>query len=918
MSDNVSKSSVFRADALTGGGSTGYRRGENRITSVAAASASKIVLDRRHARGKSGIGKNPDPNMNALASRSQRIATNINDIENIFEILPEIERCQMILVSCILSPDDMKTINFLHTCESSDLPQKFIAEALDLIKEFTTIDYKIKDIAPKILGDVLCKTGSYPIAIIPESTLDYLINYDNGNLSQEQLNIASTSLGPIGTLGDDNDTVASSKMSYEDIFTLDSGTGMKNPVIVNNVFGVTDNPAWLRMPQLQERITSERLSRIYGQSAIRTQQAVSTEAFDIDSMDREETRDGARIDVQGRVIGEVARRLAVRRRHRTEQVVSIRTQGIRNNIGHPLIMKLPSDSVIPVYVPNDPSHHIGYYVLIDEYGNAVSQTEDSLYVRQLKNRQGNSNETSQVLTEVRTQLYGADWQNAKTDDERDLDADYGDMLLTKLTERLANGAYKGRRVQVSMTNDNYQLVFSRLLANKYTQALFIPAELMTYYAFDYTRDGIGRSLSDRSKILASIRSILLMSSTQAAVRAAVGHKNLAITLDPNDPTPEKTVEELVHDYIEINNGKLPLGSSDPNDIFTYLTHAGVSVSVTGHPDYPEVGAELNSQSSAIQPIDPEIDRDLRARHIQSYGLAPETVDAVTGVDFAATIRTSNVYLDKQISIYADQFCLQTTAHIRKIFVNSGALMDRLYRLVDKYKDEIEQDKFGRNWRTEAAIEFLDNYKFSIPDPQNTKLETQAQKLNVFIQLLDVVMAAFASPEMLAMMDPEMDQNACEATINAMKRMFIRQEIIKQGIMPEVVGVMGSDIDGESEDSKRFLQFIASNTKYVEGMKNMLSSLMSQIKENRTKQAELRGDDGVVNDSGNNGDSWGDDSGGDSMDSWDDSSSDTTDPDMDSMDTTEITDTTPGGDLNTGGETDLNTGGDTSTNTGDFL
>lgn len=915
MSDNVARSSVIRAEGLANGGTTGYRRGSNRITSVAAASASKIVLDRRHGRSKNGIGRNPDPNMNALATRSQRIATNINDIENIFEILPEIERCQMILVSCILSPDDMKTINFLHTCESNDLPQKLIAEALEIIKEYTTIDYKIKDIAPKILADVLCKTGSYPIAIVPESTLDYLINYDNGNLTQEQLTMASTSLNPIGTLGDDNETLANTtRMSYEDIFSLTQSTPMSNPAVVPGVFSVTDNPAWLRMPQLQERITTERLGRIYGNAALNTQRIISSEAF---SESDGKISSVADIKMETRVVGEVAKRLAVKRRHRTEQVVSLRTQGVRNNIGHPLIMKLPSDSVIPVYVPNDPSHHIGYYVLIDEYGNAVSQTEDSLYARQLKNRQGMNNETSRVLTEVRTQLYGSDWQNSKSDDERELDADYGDLLLTKMVERLANGAYKGRRVQVSMTNDNYQLVFSRLLANKYTQALFIPVELMTYYAFDYTRDGVGRSLSDRSKILASIRSILLLSSTQAAVRAAVGHKNLAITLDPNDPTPEKSVEELVHDFIEINNGKLPLGSSDPNDIFTYLTYAGLSVSVTGHPDYPEVGVDLQSQSSAIQPIDPDIDRDLRARHIQTYGLAPETVDAVTGVDFAATIRTSNVYLDKQISIYADQFCVQTTAHIRKIFVNSGALMDRLYRLIAKYENEIDKEVFGSNWQTEVAIEFLDNYKFSIPDPQNTKLETQVQKLNTFMSLLDVVMSAFASPEMLAMMDPEMDQNACEATVNAMKRMFIRQEIIKQGIMPEVVNVLGVDIEGDSEESKRFLGFIESNTKYIEGMKNMLTTLMSQIKDNRTKQAELRGEEGVVSDNPNGGDEWGDSN---NTDEWGDDNTNTDDTsNWDNTATTETsTEPTPGGDLNSGGDTDLNTGGDSATNTDSFV
>lgn len=841
MADNdVARSTTIRADEVLSSKRLRFKRERGRISPNSAAIAGRLIEDNRRPVRSRNYNKNPDPNIEGLYERSQRIAANINDIENIFEILPEMERCEMIMVSCILSPDDMKTITFQHICDSKSLPSKSVMEMIAVMEEYTTVDYKIKDMAPKILSDALFRKGSRPIAIIPESTLDYLINNDNGNISQESLNIARSSLSPLGTLGDNDATrnarsvgTRNGRMSFEEIFTAHQQPMTDNRV--GKFVTVTDNPAVLRLPELQTRVVSERLSNIYGNRLVGDGTLTSMEAFDKDTI----------------TLNDVARRLTRRRRHRTEQMVAIKpNQSKRNNIGHALIMNLPPESVIPVHVPNDETQHVGYFILLDEFGNPINTTQDSLYSKQLKDRlKQQQSDASNTLTEVKTQLFGQSGPDMSVS-EQDLTASYGDYVMRDVLERLSNGAYAGRSVQVSRPSEVNRLLLARALSNKYTQVLYMPAELVTYFAFYYNKDGTGRSLSDRSKILASIRAMVLLASTQAAIRGAVGHKEVKLTLDPDDPDPDSSIEQYMHGVAIINNGNFPLGSSDPNDLMTYMLQAGLSVVVEGHPEYPEIRAEMNSVNNAIQPIDRDLDDSLRAKHIATYGLPPESVDAQTGVDFAATIRTSNVYFDKQVSMYKNQFCDQMSEHLRKCAVNSGTILPELFEIIERYESEIDKDIYGDNWKVEAVTDFLDNYRVDLPEPENTKAENQLRELSDYSQLVDAVFAVIVPPDVLAQMHPEMDSSVVEATVNVLKQQVIREFIQKKSIAPEIMTSLTSDANDSDEET---IDMLTKHTQYIELLSNGISNLMQDIKEKRTKQAEMRGQD--TNDGGMVGDGY---------------------------------------------------------------
>lgn len=860
MTDKIRKESVMiRADSVAGANSS-YRR-ESPVT---AAVATKLVRDTRSGKGNRNYSNTLQAKTDVLYGQSEKIAANMNDIENIFEVLPETERCEMIITSCILSPDDMKSVNLRYTCERTQLPATIQAGMLAIMEDFGTKTYKIKDKLPKIISKALFKSGSYPILCIPESSLDLLINHDN-RISLESAAFLNNEVAPKGVLGDNNATLEKMNVAHRErtgrisMESMVGNGGGYQSMTDNRIIGsltISDNPNIIKMPRIQEKISQQRVMDAYH----------STGTYGLESYGDE-----------GRRLNDIARRLYVRRRNRTEEVVRIRTQDQtnRNSVGHPMLLDLSSDAVIPVGNPTNMSEHFGYFILLDGFGNPLNNSQDSLYSTQLNSRLNrNKTEASAMLNDMRINLYG-DCGDADQEYKAHMYDDFMDYIERDILERFDNGALRGQAVQLARPNAVFQMMWSRTLANKQTQMVYVPRELMSYFAFDYNKVGVGKSLTDGTKILASLRALLLFATTRAAVRSAVGHKVLNLKLDPAISDPEKWVQQMVHEYIRVNNGNYPLGTSDPNDIMSYMEQAGISVNVENHPGYPEVSANVESQASTVQMIDPDIDRELRNRHISRYGLPPEVVDSSTGVDFAATIRTSNVFFDKQITMYASSLCEQTSDHFRMIAVNSGSIMADLFAVIDENIDQVPESSRTGDWKASMVIEFLENFRVELPESNNTRLETQLQKISVYSQVLDAVFASFANVEVLQQMDPDADRDSCEATITIMRMHFLREFIIAEGILPEVTEAL----TWPGDDTDPAYDFMRQQSGYIEALSNTLKTLLENIKSMRAAQKP----DGEESADSSGGGGWGDTQSNSTDGTW--GSDQSTDTDKSTDDTT---------------------------------
>lgn len=790
-----------------------------------AALVSKFVGDQRGTpRNLDGTRQTTPPSDFILGKLSSAISQNVTDAHSVFQVLPDMELARQILVSSILSPKDLVTTEINYSAPDCPLPNEIIGPMVDVIREHFEKRYKIKQLLPTMLSDALFMTGSYPIAVLPENVIDETINSPS-RVSMESITPeldANQRPRPLGILG-------AGKLPNEtatNVFSLENYASVHTSAVppISTVYDtndkcdlfkyvtITDNFNTLKMPMLQEKLVEDRIQDVLTLRQLGIN--VSRESMSVND---------------GEVTRQLESSLYRPRRYRYTPLHTLNTpdQLERGTIGHPLVMKFASEAVIPVHVPSNPEEHIGYFILVDESGNPINTANRSDYYKQMQSNYNQQQTTlaTQLISATRAGHYGLSYDKIQEMDEAV--RVYTTIVENDLLTRLRNGVY-GKTVEISRPSEVYRIMFARALSKMHTQVLYVPAALMTYFAFDYDEHGIGRSLIDDSKILASIRSVLLFSNTMAAIKNSIGRVGVKIGLDPNDPTPQETVEQLLHHYSQSRQASYPLGVNNPRDIVTYLQSAGVDVAVTGHPAYPETTFDAEGKANNYTKPDTELEESMKKRHIMSLGLAPETVDLSMGADFATSVVTSNLLLAKRVLMFQGIFCEKLSDFIQKYTLNSGKLMGSLRQILADNADKLDEEtkKFGSDRIIRDFVSYLET---ALPAPDSVTLENQMRAYETYKGALQTALDAYFSSEFLEGTTLGELGSAVDVTRKALEAYFLRVWLSENNVLPELAAIVMTDEEGNPG-----LDLLEENNSLIEGLGRSLEKFMTFIKTNRAK------------------------------------------------------------------------------------
>ncbi len=834
--------------ALTAGlGSKHPRLPGFKSTAVSDAITSKLV-DAVSTTPRSYAGKDRQitPPNHLVSQVANKTATNVVDSENMMQLLPDLELAKQVLVSSILSPNDLMSTALTYGSTADDLGE-VKGLLVDVIKNYFDNSYKIKPLLAGWLEDALFAKGAYPLAVIPESSIDEAIN-STARVSLEALRDELSKDGePVhyGILGNPSKpTVGLDKKLNFGIESFSASSTPYKSEVPLVYLSVTDNLSVFKFPRLHEKLVADRV-----QDAYATKQMSMELYSNLSSTDN------------------TARESLYRPRNFAfTPVLSLKTlsQLDKPTVGHPLVMALPTESVIPVHVPSSPEEHIGYFIVLDKHGNPVraSSTQD-FYADLSYNTGAIRDMSSQLLAQTRR---GSEGRKQNSSDELALVDEamqvYTDVVESDLLSRLQNGIY-GENVKISRPTEIYRMMFARACARMMTQLVFVPQSLMTYIAFDYNSNGVGKSLLESTKILGSIRAMLLFANTVAAIKNSVNHVVVNIELDPADPSPDRTVEFLMGEYAKTRQASYPIGASSPVDIVNYLQNAGVEVVTSGHPGYPETKVNVEDKQANHTKVDTDLDEMLKKRQLMSLGMAPETVDLSMNVDFATSVVSSNVLLAKRAMVYQVKFTAHLVDHMQKFTCNSKVLMDELRDIIETNRELIAKETKAST--DSIALYFINSLTVDLPEPDLAQVEMQMAAFENYTKGLDATLPAFVSSEMFDSSLMGDVANAIPQTIAILKAQFQRQWLQNNNVMPELFKLTTfSDEDGPAFD------LLKEHDHYMLGIQKSLVEFMRKSIATATASDKalnaVRDAVGADDDAGG-----GDDSGGDDTDAGDDDS-----------------------------------------------
>jgi hypothetical protein len=379
-----------------------------------------------------------------------------------------------------------------------------------------------------------------------------------------------------------------------------------------------------------------------------------------------------------------------------------------------------------------------------------------------------------------------------------------DIIETDLKNRLENGIHK-TKLEIVRQNELYRVMLSRTLSGQFTRILYLPVDIVTYYALKYHDNGTGKSLLDNLRVLLSLRAILLFSKVMAQAKSSISLTHVNMTLDPNDPDPKKTIEMSINEIIKMRQQYFPLGINTPMDLVDWIQRAGFEFTFEGHPGLPQTKFEFESKNIQHQIPDSDLDESLRKQTIMAFGLSPETVDNGFNSEFATTVVSNNILLSKRVLQTQGEFTPHVTDYARKIVQNDFKLRSELKKVIkenisklDKYLTAVEinmKDNDPEKFVEYIIDKFALELEITLPKPDITAIENQSAAFDQYSEALDKAITHWVSSEFMTSDLIGEASNNIDAIKSTLKSYYLRKWMAENGYMVELSDIVTADEDG---------------------------------------------------------------------------------------------------------------------------
>lgn len=772
-----------------------------------AAALSKTVDARNKMHHQYDNKGNRTIDANAVAGFnkiSREVSQRTKDFRAMMDLFPETELAAQILVSCVISPRDMTKgeVNIIVT--NTLKSEKLTGLMLEAVKEYFDKDYKIKPLLPKILRNVLIEQGSDPHIVLPENTIDDLINGSSQIKFEHISPFIDAKYGTFkhyGILGNPVQAPASTNhVNYiQESFTA-APAAKYNPRVVldpkkpewrfNNNLVVIDNPDVLRLPQIIDQRNKQKTANqldAHNDKASNLYKTYVNEGYSEENFSKNPDRKLSDRELMSLLYKNKHNAVTPIAKARPDDELA------RLTIGAPLVLRAPPEAVMPVYTPGNEEKHIGYFLLLDADGNPLTMNSNNQYVSEMTQNLNASNDMNSYMLQRGSQAFLG--KDCKTVNVAQATRIYTDIVESDMLARVRNGVI-GRQVALVKNEDVYRLMLARHLANQMTQVLYIPMELMTYFAYRYDQNGIGVSMLDGAKSINMMRSVMLVSKMMNQVKNAIGRTDVQVNLDADDTDPDGTMEDVVHEFMRLRQSNFPSGINSPADIADWVSKAGYRFTPKGHPGLPELEIEITETQTNYSEGNDGMEDELRKRSIMTLGVPPEAVDNGFAGDFATSVVANNLLLAKRVMDIQEVMVPQLTDHMRKVARADGNLLEKLKDIVrknyeDLFKDIKDNDELNRFRDNKEMVvqliisEFLSNFEASLPTPDSGTIENLNTAFEAYMQGVEAALKHWISSEVITAEFAGESAMKADEVMTMFRSYFARKWMQENSFLPEI-------------------------------------------------------------------------------------------------------------------------------------
>lgn len=752
-----------------------------------------------------------------LDKRAQRNIANMLTLE----ILPDQQLALSILVSGILSPKDLTEVDPIFQTSKGVFTSMLASKLSNIAKEETNKRINFKEFAPDVLTKCLGTHGSRPTAVIPENAIDDFINSDRLYSTEAYSTISKELKTHRGLLAnpykEENNEVLDkpgysyvvenmanrSNVSHYDprmtmAFGYDARYSYENKEVnYLDYISVIDNISALKVPKLIKHRTSQIVNM--------KMESFVTAKYDANTGVKKKELSQSEID----------NLLYQKNMPKTEHIAKLKKQVElkRSSIGDAMVVEFPSESVIRAFLRTNIKEAIGYYVAIDENGAPLYYPQENVMNPNINS--GNMGSIAGgIIQRISTNLTS---NMDKVDPTVKSHLDFihkaaADLMEQDLTNRLKNGVVSAD-VALAKNDSFYMMMMSRQLEKKFTQVLFIPDEYMVYFAFDYTPDGLGKSILDGNSTINVYRAMLLHSDVIGSIKNSIGRSKINVKYDETDPDPMKTASKMVHEYVMSRQLRLPNTMSSPADQLDFVQRAGVEVEMTNHPGLPDTQVSIDQVQTSYNKPDSDIVEQLKKQSIMNFTIPPDLIDSVNQAELATTVVSQNLIVAKNVLRKQEIFNPLLTKFVRLNLKYSESIKELLLKEIQAnitqvnitkedieaiYGIEIEESQIDSIKASVALQLFISSLDVKVPAPVTVNMEQQSEEYNKATEAYKTAIEAYMSSDFFNS-DTAGDISGNADAYKAMLLAKLQRDwMAEKGYMTELAAMAADNDDGEDQ------------------------------------------------------------------------------------------------------------------------